>query len=168
MLLTLPKRSFSIWGFVLLACLAVSLACVAYPLYVIRPFRAQGARELALALSVARIRPVVTAVFALIAIAALVPYWRMRPQRWRRGLASFAVLLTCALVILARVNVFEQMFHPVETASFSAANVAKLDPDDKVLAIKVGQTARGYPIRSIAYHHMVNDLVGGRAIVATY
>jgi len=36
---------------VLLACLAVSLVCVLYPFYVIRPFRAQGAQELAIALA---------------------------------------------------------------------------------------------------------------------
>jgi hypothetical protein len=35
-----------------LACLAVSLFCVAYPIYVTRPFRAQGARELMAALAV--------------------------------------------------------------------------------------------------------------------
>ena len=39
------------WRFilVLLACLAVSLSAVVYPMYVIRPFRTQGARELAVA-----------------------------------------------------------------------------------------------------------------------
>ena len=49
------RRKFTV---ALLACLAVSLVCVAYPMYVIRPFRAQGARELAVALVVTRFRPV--------------------------------------------------------------------------------------------------------------
>jgi hypothetical protein len=48
------------WILVLLACLAVSLFCVAYPIYVIRPFRAQGTRELLAALSVLRYRNAVT------------------------------------------------------------------------------------------------------------
>ncbi len=37
-------------GLLLCACLLVSLICVAYPVYVIRPFRAQGVGELAAAL----------------------------------------------------------------------------------------------------------------------
>jgi len=168
MLLWLPKTIHKIWGFTLLACLAVSLACVAYPIYVIRPFRAQGARELVLALGVARIRPVVTVLSALIAMAAVVPYWRWRPQWWQRGLASLAVVLTCALIFLGRVNIYEQMFHPIESTSFSAAGQAKVDQGDKVIAVKLGLAARAYPIRSMAYHHIVNDVVDGRAIVATY
>src|ERR1022692_3151171 len=60
----------------MLACLAVSLFSVAYPIYVIRPFRYQGARELALALVVARFRPVVTAAMAIAAVLTLMGYWR--------------------------------------------------------------------------------------------
>ncbi len=53
---------------VLGACLLVSLVCVGFPIYVIRPFRAQGARELAVALVVARFRPTLT-VLSAIAVA---------------------------------------------------------------------------------------------------
>ncbi len=168
MLLGLRTRTHRILSFTLLACVAVSLVCVVYPIYVIRPFRAQGARELVVALDIARIRPAVTVLSALIAIAAMVAYWRERVPLWRRGLASFAVILACALVFLGRVNIYEQMFHPIDTASFSGAGQAKLDQDEKVIAVKLGQAARAYPVRSISYHHIVNDTVDGRAIVATY
>ena len=59
------RRTFTL---VLLACLAVSLICVVYPIYVIRPFRHQGARELAVALVVARFRAVTTVIAALTAV----------------------------------------------------------------------------------------------------
>ena len=47
----------------------------AYPVYVIRPFRYQGPRELALALTVVRFRPVLEAVLAIIALAAMAFAW---------------------------------------------------------------------------------------------
>ncbi len=61
------RRTFAL---ILLTCLAVSLVCVVYPIYVIRPFRHQGARELALALAVTRFRPVITV------ITAVAQFWR--------------------------------------------------------------------------------------------
>src|ERR1035438_6294472 len=109
------QRSRRTFTLVLLACLAVSLICVVYPIYVIRPFRHQGARELALALVVARFRAVTTVI-----------------------------------------------------TSFTAARDVKLDGAEKVIAVRVGGEARAYPIRSMSYHHVANDVVGGTAIVATY
>ncbi len=82
-------------------------------------------------------------------------------------MASGAVLV-CVLAVLARVNVFELMFHPNEHPSFAAAAQVKLDADEKVLAVKIGDQARAYPVRSMAYHHLVNDTVESKAIVATY
>src|ERR1017187_1636393 len=71
-----PVRKRRILALAMPACLAVSLFSVAYPIYAIRPFRYQGARELALALVVARFRPVVTAAMAIAAVLTLMGYWR--------------------------------------------------------------------------------------------
>ena len=156
------------WILVLLVCLAVSLVSVVYPIYVIRPFRAQGARELAVALVVMRYRPLITVISALTALGVGVWYWRVQPERWRRVLAAGGAGFVCVLAVLARVNVFELMFHPVDHPAFAAANDVKLDKDDKLIVVKVGGSARAYPIRTMGYHHIVNDVVGGTAIVATY
>jgi hypothetical protein len=154
--------------FLLLACLAASLVFVGYPMYVIRPFRAQGVRELAAALVVARFRPIVTVISALAALAALAGYWRAQP-RWRpRILAAVGAGVVCVLAVLARINVYEIMFHPIDHASFSAAVKSKLDGDEKVISVLVNGEARAYPIRDLAYHHILNDVVGKTAIVATY
>jgi hypothetical protein len=153
---------------VLLACLAVSLVCVGYPIYVIRPFRAQGARELAAALVVMRFRPLITVISALVALGAGVGYWSVQAQKWRRVLAVVGAGFVCALAVLTRVNVFELMFHPVDHPAFAAATAVKLDKDDKLIVVKIGGSARAYPIRTMGYHHVVNDVVGGTAIVATY
>jgi hypothetical protein len=34
--------------------------------------------------------------------------------------------------------------------------------------VKLGGESRAYPVRMMAYHHIVNDVVGGVPIVATY
>jgi len=160
------------WILVLLACLGVSLVCVAYPIYVIRPFRAQGASELAVALAVFRFRPVLTVVSALLAVGAAIAYWRAQSRAhggmWRRLLVAVGAMFVCVLAALGRVNVFELMFHPVDHPAFAAAAEVKLDKDDKLIVVKIGGSARAYPIRTMGYHHIVNDVVGGTALVATY
>jgi 4-amino-4-deoxy-L-arabinose transferase-like glycosyltransferase len=162
------QRSRRISAPLLLACLAVSLLCVAYPIYVIRPFRYQGARELALALAVSRFRPVITIITAVGAILALIAYWRAQPRKWKRVLPAAGAVLAVVLAFLARVNIYELMFNPLIHPSFTAAQDVKLDGAEKVIAVRIGKDARAYPIRVMSYHHVVNDVLGGTAIVATY
>ena len=163
-----PQRTRRISIVVLLACLALSLICVVYPIYVIRPFRAQGARELAIALVVMHFRSAATLISGVAALVALALYWRAQPRRWRRAFATAGAAFVCALAALARVNVYELMFHPDDRPSFAAASRTKLDKDEKVIAVKIGGAARAYPIRNISYHHVINDVLDKVAIVATY
>jgi len=146
----------------------VSFAALAYPLYVIRPFRHQGPRELAAALEVIQIRPPIEVVCAICALLGLFWYWRVQPQVWRRRLAAAGALLVCTFAVLTRVNIFELMFHPDARPQFVSIQQAKVDPDDMVMAVKLGGMARAYPIRSMGYHHVINDVVGQEPIVATY
>ena len=163
--MNLPQRTARRFALLLLVCLAVSLFSVIYPIYVIRPFRPQGARELAAALVVARFRPWVALISAAAAIALLAWYWHRLPRTWWRVLAAVG---TGLVAVLARVNVYELMFHPIDHPAFVAAGEVKLDKDDKLIVVKIGGSARGYPIRTMGYHHIVNDVVGGTALVATY
>ena len=161
-------RTNRTFGWILLACLAVSLAAVVYPIYVIRPFRHQGASELAVALMVSRFRPAVTAISAVVAVMAVLRFWHAQPGRWKRALTAAGGVLALVLAVLARVNVYEQMFHPMERPTFREARDVKLDGAEKVIVVRIGGEARAYPIRVMSYHHVANDLVGGAAIVATY
>jgi hypothetical protein len=150
-----------------MACLGIGLFLLAYPNYVIWPWRSQGAGELRAALLVLRFRGAVGIVAAIAALVAAIAYWRAERGAWRRtgvALAAAGVILCAAL---SRVNIYEMMFHPVSPA-FDAAAQSTLDGDEKVIAIAVGGAARAYPVRSISYHHIVNDLVDGVPIVATY
>src|ERR1022692_3358413 len=118
------RRTFTL---VLLACLAVSLVCVVYPTFVIRPFRHQGARELALALVVARFRAITTVIMALTAVLATIGYWRAQPLKWRRGFTAAGAALAMVLAFLARVNIYELMFHPPVRPPLSPAGHAQPD-----------------------------------------
>jgi len=161
-----PRKAIGFW--ILVASLVTSFAGLAYPLYVIRPFRHQGAYELAAALSVIEIRPLVEAICVVLAVAGLACYWRAQPPRSRRILAAVGALAVGAFAALSQVNVYELMFHPDAHPLFAAAQQTKVDPDDKVLAVKLGGSARAYPIRTMGYHHIINDVVGHVPIVATY
>jgi Protein of unknown function (DUF3179) len=146
----------------------VSLACCAYPIYVIRPFRYQGATELRAALFIAQIGPWLSIVCA-VACAALVLLAWTRLRGWlRRSAAVACVIVAAAGAYLARFNLYEQMFHPIREPKFEAASIAKIDADDMVIAVRVNRANRAYPIREIAYHHVANDTLGGVPIVATY
>ncbi len=152
----------------LAACFLASLFLLAYPIYVIRPFRHQGAAELGLALEILRFRPVAMIVAAALAAIGAIQYWRTAQSRWARGLAVTAIVSVLAFAGLSRVNVYEQMFHPVDRPEFVATDATKLAETEKVLAIRIGDESRAYPIRSISYHHIVNDRLGGVPIAATY
>jgi hypothetical protein len=161
------ERKTAAAAFVLAACFAVSLFFVAWPAYVIRPFRHQGAGELAVALAVMRYRPVVMGSCILAGLAALAVCWPWRRGRSRR-LAVCAGAGVCLLGALSRINIYEIMFHPVDRPEFQPVSDTKLDGHEMVTAVVIGPAARAYPVRITSYHHIVNDVVNGVPIVATY
>jgi hypothetical protein len=137
-------------------------------MYVIRPFRPQGPREFPIAMAVRQAGPMVSALCALLAIAAVVWAWpRMRGLMPRFGLAVCALLAVLGAG-LTRINIFEMMFHPYASPGFGAADTTALDADDMVLSVTLGGEAHAFPIRAIGYHHIVNDVVGGVPVAATY
>jgi hypothetical protein len=145
-----------------------SLACSALPLYVIRPFRYQGARELAVALFLKQAGPAISIVCALLALI-VIGSLGMRRDRWLvRVAVALPALLAVAGAFLARVNIYELAFHPIDSPRFESAENAGIDSGDMVIAVEVKGARRAYPIREMAYHHVVNDALGGEPIVATY
>jgi hypothetical protein len=151
-----------------IACSLLSFVCFAVPLYVIRPFRQQGVRELAVALFVKQIGPRLSVVCALVALATVILSWRQMRGWLTRSAMAAALLLALGGAYLSRVNVYELMFHPLGTPRFEAGKDAHIDKDDILIAVRVNGEARAYAIREMAYHHVVNDTVGREPIVATY
>src|ERR1700722_5127069 len=93
---------------------AVSAACVVIPMFVIRPFRPQGARELEIALTVRHAGPWLAALCAAAVLLVLLGVWRPSRMGARVAMAGlFLVAFTGA--ILTHVNIFEKMFHPYDS-----------------------------------------------------
>lgn len=151
-----------------LIAVAAALACVVVPAWLIQPFRPQTAREVALAYALRHHAPVVTAVVALAAAAAIVWLWRESRRLARVGLVLLAVFAGAA-AWGARQNQFEWMFRPLPSPAWARADAARfLGAEDRVLAVHVRGDAAAYPVRALAYHHLVHDVVGGVPIVVTY
>jgi hypothetical protein len=150
-----------------LVCALAGLALFAVPMYVIWPFRSQGARELAAALAIKQAGPWLSIGFAALAVAALASFW----HAWRRGRRTVGIIFTVlavSAIALTRFNMYERMFHPIGAPTAESASTAKVDLDDMVMVVSINGSARAYPIRTMGYHHIANDWVGGEPIVATY
>lgn len=158
------------WCFLLFCLLAGAVAwgLVIYPIYVIQPFRHQGARELLAALAVIRFRAIGIVLSVAGVLAAAVWYWRTERRKLRRFFSAAGVAAVAVAALLSRINIYELMFHPAGRPTVSAASESKLDGGEMVIAVKVNGSARAYPIRSMSYHHIYNDMVGGEPIAATY
>jgi hypothetical protein len=147
----------------------LALAVVMVPVMLIRPFAPQSPFSIALAYTLRRWSPWLTVAVALAALALAVRLWREAPRLIPRIAALLLGLVAVATTWMARQNHFEWMFAPLPDARFArAADAAAVAPDDMVLAVTTGGDAVAYPVRQIAYHHLVEDSVGGVPIVATY
>ena len=81
---------------------------------------------------------------------------------------TIAMLLVGFTAVMARLNYFEWMFHPLDSAQFIGEAQSKLDAGEMIMAVRFGSDARAYPISEMAYHHVLNDWVGGVPVAVTY
>ena len=167
------QSSVSPWGAVLLLCTVAALLLVLFPIWVIRPFVTQHPAGLAFALQCLRLAPLVTVLTLIAGLGAGLALWRVNRTAGKKRLATQAAVVTAVLLLtasatLARINIFERMFNPVKSVKFLPIAGTVVDPRDMVMAVNISGQSHAYPIRTMAYHHVVNDLVGGLPVVATY
>lgn len=137
------------------------------PAFVIRPFRYQSPEALNLAIALRTVAPWATVVAATLAALLAIVLWRRVPLGSKFILVP-GMLLVLFAAVMAQMNYFEWMFHPVKAAGFEPAASAQLDDSEMVFAVRYGSDARAYPIRAMGYHHIFNDVVGGVPIAVTY
>jgi hypothetical protein len=157
------------WGWLLLLLIVVAaLAVVVAPVWLIMPFKPQTARGVQVSYIFKRWSPTVT-IFAL-AIAVILAAWLWRGARWwKRAFLLLVFIPLLAVTWFARQNHFEWMFNPLANATYAKADAAGFVEDgDIVMAVESNGEAAAYPVRLMAYHHVVQDTVGGTPIVATY
>ena len=148
-------------------CAVAAIGLFFIPAFIIRPFRHQAPRALLLAMALRQRAPLVTLIAGLACFLFAFMLWRTC-SRWRKTLLAFTMLLVAFSAVMARLNYFEWMFHPIDGAQFLAQSESKLDPKEIILAVRVGSDARAYPISQMAYHHILNDEVAGVPIAVTY
>jgi hypothetical protein len=146
-----------------------ALAMVLMPAMLIVPFKAQTPRAVAISYLLKSWSPVVTVLALVVSLALAVWLWRGKRSWWRRSLLALAFIPLVAAAWFARQNHFEWMFNPLKETAYAKADHAKtVDDKDMVLAVAINGEAVAYPVREMAYHHVVHDTVGGVPIVATY
>jgi len=160
-----PRSSASILLFVLLiaGCVALFLA----PAVIIQPFSYQSPRALMWAMRLRHSAPFWTLLFFAVSLFLCVKQWK-RVGKLTKGLLALGLVFGAFATVMSRVDYFEWMFHPLPSPGFQDAESARLDPKQMVMAVRFGNDARAYPIRAMAYHHLVNDVVNGTPVVVTY
>jgi hypothetical protein len=163
---TTLNRKSKLWvGFSI--CALVGSALFFVPAFIIRPFRHQAPRALVVAMALRQRAPLGTLIFALACFVFAFALWK-NASRWRKSVLVLALTVVSFSAVMARLNYFEWMFHPVPAARFLAQAQSKLDPKELIMAVRLGDDARAYPISQMAYHHVLNDVVGDVPIAVTY
>jgi hypothetical protein len=157
-------------GWIWSAFFASATLCIALffiPAFVIRPFRYQSTRALSLALFLRQRAPLGTLIAALICLVFALILWKTL-RRWQKVLLAIGLVPVAFSAVMARMNYFEWMFHPIDSARFLPQSDSKLDSKDMIMAVNIARSARAYPISQMAYHHVLNDVVVGVPITVTY
>jgi hypothetical protein len=162
-----PSRKALYW-LAFLAIVLVGIGVVVAPVWIIQPFRPQVSRDLSLSYELRRWSPQFTLFASAVAIGLVV--WLWTGARWFSRVALIVIivpLLVCTW--FARQNHFEWMFNGLHNPAYAkVAEVDFVDNTDMVMTVELNGESAAYPIRQMAYHHIVQDTVGGTPIVSTY
>ena len=162
-----PSERRPIAWLIFLGSAAVAIGLFFVPAFIIRPFRHQTAAGLDLAMALRHRAPLGTLIAALVCILFALILWQ-GAKRLRRIVVAVVMALVAFSAVMARLNYFEWMFHPIENVRFESEAASKLDNGEMILAVRFGGDARAYPISQMGYHHIVNDVVDGVPIAVTY
>ena len=89
--------------------------------------------------------------------------------RWTWLIGSGLAAIGGVSTWFARQNHFEWMFNPLPDPTYAPASLARfMDDRDMVIAVETRGDAVAWPVRQMAYHHIVEAIVGGIPVVSTY
>lgn len=146
-----------------------AFATVFIPAWLIQPFKAQTSQTVHYAFILRRFSPWLTLALLGLLIFALIRNYKSFGRWWQKAGALLLLIICLFSAWFARQNHFEWMFNPLKNPAYAAASKADfVDPSDMVLGVKINGEDAAYPVRLLAYHHLVQDTVGGKPIVATY
>lgn len=156
-----------LWILLFIAAL-ISFLSVFIPTFFIRPFRLQIPWEVSTSYALKKSAPWISWLCLVAVFASSIALWKR--SRW---IGKICVSITCVLAVsftwFSHQNHYEWMFSPLPDPRFVHAHeVDFLEDSDMVLAVTVGRDSAAYPVRLLAYHHLVEDIVGNVPLVATY
>ena len=153
---------------VLLVITVVAFAIVVAPVWLIQPFTPQTARGVEVSFVLRRWSPWITLLSLGCAVFLVAQLWP-GSRWWKKAVLVVVFIPLLASTWFARENHFEWMFNPLANATYAKTSDAGFVTDaDIVMGVEINGEASAYPIRQMAYHHLVQDTVGGTPIVATY
>ena len=161
-------KTKSLWiGIVL--CTTIAFISIFVPAWIIQPFKAQTPDGVELSYLLRRWSPILTIIFFVANVVFLAILLKHTNRWWKKIAAVFVVLVSGVFAWFAQQNYFEWMFNPLPDAAYVRASEQEFTTgSDMVLSMSINGDAVAYPVRLLAYHHLVNDTVGGKPIVATY
>jgi phosphoglycerol transferase MdoB-like AlkP superfamily enzyme len=155
-------------GLLFLLAIATTVALFFIPAWFIQPFKPQTGRMIDVSYAIKRVSPLLTIVTLAAALWFASRVWPAA-RWWTRTALVLAVAVAGLATWLARKNYFEWGFNPLPHATYASMTQASfVDAKDMVLGVTVNGESVAYPIRQLAYHHVVQDVVGGIPIVVTY
>jgi len=163
------RWKYAIAWLAIFAIVVAAAAIVVVPVWLIQPFAPQTQKDLQISFLFRSWSPVLT-IIATLACGLLSAYvWVNSRRRIGKILVFIPLFVVLLFTWFARQNHFEWMFNPLAKTSFAPASQADFVADhDMVLAVEIDGDAAAYPVRQMAYHHIVQDVVGGTPITTTY
>jgi hypothetical protein len=153
----------------LLLTVAAAVALVVLPVYLLWPFRPQTETGLAVGYYVRWVAPWATVALLPVGLVLVARMWRASRRWYAKALMVLLLLPLGATVWASRQNIFEVGFKPLAAPEYARpGEVDYISDEDMVLAVERGGERVAYPVRLMAYHHLVADTVGGTPLVATY
>ena len=162
------SRARTLW-LLLAAVVALVWLVVGIPAWHIQPFRPQTDQGMAWSFALRRQGPLVTAIGVVVAGLLAARLWQASRGRGSRIAAVLVAALSLAPAWFVRQNHFEWRFAPLEQVAYTTvADATFLTDVEMVMGVQIDDQAVAFPIRQLAYHHMVNTEVADEPVVATY
>jgi hypothetical protein len=148
---------------------AIALTVVVVPVLLLRPFSPQTAATLKISYALRTASPWIAPAATLLAALLGVLLLRRGLPRPKAAAVVLAVAAAGGAAWMSFQNHFEWMFAPLPSAQYARArDTTFVDAADMVVAVEVNGDAVAYPVRMMAYHHLLNDEVGRLPVVSTY
>ncbi len=162
-------RSKTVLWLALLSVVVTAFLFIFVPVWLIKPFSPQTPGDLATAFALKSWSPVVTELAAILTVGMTVWLWRNSKRGWSKAILIVPLFIVMGCVWFARQNHFEWMFNPLANSTYAKIDQTDfVDDDDMLMTVEINGESAAYPIRQMAYHHVVGDIVGGVPVAATY